>query len=71
MMSILEAKKTILNPKIAILEAKRAILEAKMEGNIFICRLLGEVGGMAEALSEARIERVQLEYRKIPYAGHP
>ena len=28
-------------------------------------------GGMAEAYSEARIERVQLEYGKVPYAGHP
>ena len=33
--------------------------------------MLGEIGGMAEAYSEARIERVQLEYRKISYAGHP
>ena len=45
-MSTLEAKKTILEAKKAVLEAKRPILEAKMEGNIFIYRLFGEVGGM-------------------------
>ena len=33
--------------------------------------MLGEIGGMAEAYSEARIERVQLEYGKISHAGHP
>ena len=57
-MSILEAKKTILEAKKAVLEAKRPILEAKMEGNIFIYRLFGEVGGMAEALGKARIRRI-------------
>ena len=54
-----------------IFEPKRAILEAKMTKGNFSRGLLGEVGGMAEAFSEARIERVQLEYGKIPYAGHP
>ena len=56
---------------IAIFEPKNPILEAKMTKGNFLRGLLGEVGGMAEAYSEARIERVQLEYRKIPYAGHP
>ena len=54
-----------------ILKAKIAILETKIAGKYFGRGLLMENGGMAEAFSEARIERVQLEYRKIPYAGHP
>ena len=55
----------------AIIEPKRPILEAKMAGGNFLRGLLKENGGMAEAYSEARIERVQLELGKIPYAGHP
>ena len=58
-MSTLEAKKTILEAMKAVLEAKRPILEAKMEGDIFICRFFGEVGGMRTALSEARTRRIQ------------
>ena len=57
-MSTLEAKKTILEAKKAVLEAKRPILEAKMEADLFIYRLFGEVGGMAEALGKARIRRI-------------
>ena len=52
-MSILNAKKTILEAKKAVLEAKRPILEANMEADLFIYRLFGEVGGMAEALGKA------------------
>ena len=55
----------------AIFEPKKAILEAKMEPGQIIRGLLRENGGMAETCSEARIRRVQLEYRKVPYAGHP
>ena len=64
-------QKSILGRTIAILEAMTAILEAKMAPGQIIRGLLGEVGGMAEAYSYARIERVQLEYRKVSYAGHP
>ena len=32
---------------------------------------MDEISGMRKAYSEARIERVQLEYRKVSYAGHP
>ena len=55
----------------AILEAKNAILEPKIAPCQIVWGLLGEVGGMRKAYSEARIERVQLEYREISYAGHP
>ena len=55
----------------AILEPKKAILEAKMEPCQIVWGLWRENGGMAEAYSEARIRRVQLEYRKVSYAGHP
>ena len=55
----------------AILEAKRAILGGQKAQSYFSYGLLREHGGMAEAFSEARIRRVQLEYRTISYAGHP
>ena len=42
----------------------------KKKGQI-VWGLLGENGGMRKAYSEARLRRVQLEYRKVPYAGHP
>ena len=43
--------------KKTILEAKRSILEAKMEGTQIVWVFFGEVSGMAEALSEARIRQ--------------
>ena len=55
----------------AILEAKKAILEAKMARSYFSRGLLDENSGMRKAYSEARTERVQLEYGTISYAGHP
>ena len=58
MMSILAAKKTILETKIAILETKMLILEAKSAQHYLTLRFLREVGGMAVAYIEARIEQV-------------
>ena len=49
---------SILEAKMAVFEAKTVILEVKSAQDYVTLRFLREAGGMAEAYSEARIERV-------------